>query len=140
MGEPAPAAAPNALEAESGASRATNGVPVSTMVGAVRTLSSPPFMRRGVEQESGRIPTGGEDGGCPPRLQLAAVSVLQMLLTEAGAKYVARVSSGEEPSGEEEAQDDVDDADVNEGRAGESSLFVVCDIRSVCFASNKCGR
>lgn len=72
-------------------------VPVPAVVRAVRTLSSPPFLRRGNELPSTKtkISAGGTNmnGGFTLRLQLSAVSVLKVLLFGDGAEYVLKASA-----------------------------------------------
>lgn len=116
-------------------------VPVSMVVRAVRTLSSPPFLRRGGGvPDAGKL-RGGGGGGIPPRLQLAAVSVLRVLVSGHGAKYVVKATAAasagweagpdEGGEGEGEAERPEKDAgDIDEGESLAVGLLVV-DSRSV---------
>lgn len=104
-------------------------VPVSMVVRAVRTLSSPPFLRRGVASV-GRRGKERENGGCPPRLQLAAVSVLKALVSGDGAKYVVMATAAAEAGvpvkdGEEEGKQGEDEQDT-----GELWFFVSCRVHA----------
>lgn len=67
-----------------------NAAPVSMVVWAVRTLSAPPFLCTGAADKPGSPAAEGNggSGGCSPRLQLAAISVLRELVSGDGAKYV----------------------------------------------------
>lgn len=70
----------------------------SFVVRAVHTLSSPPFARRGAATDLGKAGGGGEGGrrggtACSPRLQLAAVSVLRVLVTGEGAGYIRKATA-----------------------------------------------
>ena len=67
------------------------GVPVSLIVRAVHTLSSPPFTpwKAGAGRGGGR----GAGSACSPRLQLAAVSVLRVLVSGEGAGYVSKMTA-----------------------------------------------
>ena len=93
------------------------GVPVPTVVQAVRTLSSPPFLKRGILTVTAGVATtaasngSGDGGSYSLRLQLAAISVLRVLVSGNGAEYVSRASaamssenSGLKEVGEVEAQ------------------------------------
>lgn len=82
---------------QSSAGNSVVAVPVSMIVRAVRTLTSPPFLQRvGDLPEAGR-PRGegeGEGGGdIPTRLQLAAVSALRALVSGEGPGYVVRATA-----------------------------------------------
>lgn len=119
-------------------------VPVSMVVRAVRTLSSPPFLRRGGGPDVGKL-RGGGGGGIPPRLQLAAISVLRVLLSGQGAEYVVKatavVSAGWEAGPEEEGEavePEKDDCairvekDTGEDDAGGFLAVVLILVASLC--------
>lgn len=66
-------------------------VPVPAVVRAIRTLSSPPFLRRGIQSSPSSSNKTNNDG-FTLRLQLAAISVLKVLLSGDGADYMLRAS------------------------------------------------
>ncbi len=108
-----------------------SGVSFSAMVHTIRTLSSPPFLQRGVSGPSASASVGVEggisgkqggrdgDGGIPPRLQLAAVAVLRMLLSGKGADYVRRATAAAVAAAEEAGAVRVEGRE-NEEDAGKS--------------------
>ncbi|CAB1108275.1 unnamed protein product [Ectocarpus sp. CCAP 1310/34] len=103
---------------ESPDSGSATGVPVSMVIRAVRTLSSPPFLQRVGDSEAGSVKGGSRDADykCPLRLQLAAISALGALLSSKGGEYVMRATAAMTAAGR-----DVDSKtqEVEEG-AGES--------------------
>lgn len=85
-------------------------VPVPAIVRAVRTLSSRPFLRRGVESPSTKTKISPSNGGFILRLQLAAISVLKGLLSDEGADYVLRASAVMSADRGDEGGDDMEDS------------------------------
>lgn len=123
-----------------------HNVPVSMVVRAIRILSSPPFLRTGLEGGVASCGTAAAGGArnpkCPPRLQLAVVSVLRVLMSGDGAKYVSAAgaaSAADSRAGdggygfnvfdEGEAKGEGEDSD-----SGEPSLFVGLDDDEVKIA------
>lgn len=107
-------------------------VPVSMVVRAVKTLSSPPFLRRGGVPDAGkRRGAGGSD--IPPRLQLAAISVLRALVSGQGAEFVvkttAAASAGREvgPEEEKEEEEEKEKEEVEELAKDEGERFTYID-------------
>jgi len=109
-----------------GFSDGVSGIPFSAIVHAVQTLSSPPFLRRGDGGVSAGIAgnQGGGDGGIPPRLQLAAVSVLWVLLSGQGADFVIRATAAAVAAaggaGAVERRDNEEEEGISEIDAGKS--------------------
>ncbi|CBJ28961.1 expressed unknown protein [Ectocarpus siliculosus] len=96
------------------------GVPVSMVVRAVRTLSSPPFLQRVGDSEAGSVKEGrrDEDDKCPLRLQLAAISALGELLSSKGGEYVMRATAATTAAGRDgnsktqEAEEEAGESDA----------------------------
>lgn len=86
---------------ESPDSGSATGVPVSMVVRAVRTLSSPPFLQRVGDSEALRGGRRDADDKRPLRLQLAAISALRELLSSKGGEYVMRATAAMTAAGRE---------------------------------------
>lgn len=71
------------------------------VVRAVRAVSSPPFLRRGGVSIAEKRVIERDNTCCPPRLQLAAVSVLRALLCGGGAEYVVTATAAATAAAEE---------------------------------------
>lgn len=107
-----------AVVAGGGGSGSVSVVPVSMIVRAVRTLSSPPFLRRGgVTDAANQRGVGGSD--IPPRLQLAAISVLQVLVSGQGAEYVVKATAAASAGREAEPEEGEVDGEEKEKEAGD---------------------
>lgn len=108
------------------------------VVRAVRTLSSPPFLRRGVSSVE-RRGKERESGCCPLRLQLAAVSVLRALVSGGGAEYVVAATAAAEAGGavKDEEEDGKQGEDARD--AGEAWFFGSVDSMLTVFSEKVVG-
>lgn len=108
---------------ESPAGGGATGVPVSMVVRAVRTLSSPPFLKRVGDSEAGSVKGGRRDAddSCPLRLQLAAISALGELLSSKGGEYVMRATAAMAAAGRDaDSKTQEVEEEAGESGAGES--------------------
>lgn len=118
------------------------GVPVSMVVRAVRTLTSPPFLQRagsedfpeiGQPRVEGQGGSGGDGAAAiPTRLQLAAVSALRALVSGQGPGYVVRAiqaamaAGGEAGAGVVGAVEELDGEEAGQADAGKLLLGFWC--------------
>lgn len=86
--------------------------------------------RRGKERES---------GCCPPRLQLAAVSVLRALVSGGGAEYVVAATAAAEAGGAVKDGDEDRKQGEDARDAGEAWVFVSVDSMLTAFSERVVG-